>query len=170
MAELSANTNDTLAWQDLFIVRPEPMSIFICDAARTETDTSRPRPIPPNVPPGIINDLSASIIDESLSATYCTMSTRQPVPCGNEIIYSDTSFLLSLASSATEYYTSTYHVLAHRPAPGKEEEETEKELATEMYRSACWARMKFGMEGLPAALAAVKAVGEVLEEVSRSDD
>jgi hypothetical protein len=98
------------------------------------------------------------------------MATRQPIPCGDTTIYSDTSFFLSLSSPSLEYDTSTYHILCHRPPPGKEEEETEKELANEMYRSACWARMKFGMEELPAALAAVRAVCDGLGSVRRSQE
>lgn len=146
------------------------MSIIVCDAGSTSGEIARPRPIPPNVPPGIIGDISTSIIDDSLSATYCTMATRQSVSCGTETFYSDTSFLLSLMSSSLDYHTSTYHVIGHRPPPGREEEATEKELANELYRSASWARMKFGMERLPAALAAVRTIGEVFREVCSSED
>jgi hypothetical protein len=82
------------------------------------------------------------------------------------MIYSASSFLLSLASSNLEYSTSTYHVIWHRPSPGTEEADVDRELAGEMYRLACWGGMRFGLEGLPAPLAAVGAVRDALSTES----
>jgi len=110
----------------------------------------------------MLTDPSTTIFDESQSGTYIPLSQRQPIQSGNSVIYSASSFLLSLASSTLEYSTSTYHVIWHRPSPGTEEADYNRELAGEMYRLACWGGLRFGLEGLPAPLAAVGVVRDAL--------
>jgi hypothetical protein len=157
---------DWIAWRSIFIIKTQPITIMMCDPSPTTGNDHihRPRPGPANVPQGILTDPSTTIIDESQTGTYIPLSQRQPIPSGESSIYSASSFLLSLASSTMEYSTSTYHVMFHRPSPGKEDVNVDQELAGEMYRLSCWGGMRFGLEGLPAPLAAVDAVRDALSE------
>lgn len=51
------------------------------------------------------------------------------------------------------------HVLSHRPAPGKEDEDVNELLGREWYRLCCLGRMRFGFEGaLPAHSEAVRVI------------
>lgn len=108
----------------------------------------------------MLNDPSTLLVDETLAGTYSTFSQRQSIPSGDGLVYSASSILLSLASSNLDYDTSTYHVMYHRPAPVNLDGDQEKELANELYKMACWGRMRFGLDGLPAHLAALVVVDE----------
>lgn len=140
------------------------MSIMMSEPALHSSGPSPPRNGPSNVVPGLLNDPSSSIIDDSLAGSYYTLPQRQPVILKDSTCYyPDSTFLLSLATPAPamQYETSTMHVLCHKSVPGKEEDEVaESVLAKEMYRMSCWSRLKFGLEGLPGHLAAVRAVQE----------
>lgn len=117
-----------------------------------------PRNGPPNAQPGLINDPTTVVVDESLAGSHFALPLRQPVVIEGTTIYPESSFLLSTATPTLEHDTSTVHLLFHRPAPGKDDEEAEMVLAKELYRIGCWSRVKFGLHGLPGHLAAVRAV------------
>jgi hypothetical protein len=117
-----------------------------------------PRNGPPNAQPGIINDPTTTIVDESLAGSYLVLSQRQPVVLEKSTIYPESTYLLSLATPTLEHDTSSVHLLFHRPPPGHDDEAVETVLAKELYRMGCWARVKFGLEGLPGHLAAVRAI------------
>lgn len=139
---------------------------MMCDPSPSSSRIPKPKPGPANVPQGMLTDPSTTIFDESQAGTYLPLSQRQPIPSGGGTIYSASSFLLSLASSTLEYNTSTYHVVWHRPSPGTEDADVAHELAGQMYRLACWGGMRFGLEALPAPLAAIGAVREGMSEGS----
>jgi hypothetical protein len=151
-----------IAWRSTFIARAPPITVMMCDPSPSTGRLQKPKAGPANVPQGMLTDPLTSIFDESQGGTFLPLSQRQPIQSGSSVIYSASSFLLSLASSTLEYLTSTYHVIWHRPSPGKEEADVDQELAGEMYRLACWGAMRFGLEGLPAPLAAVRAVRNAL--------
>jgi hypothetical protein len=132
----------------------------MCDPSPSHGISHKSKPGPSNVPLGMLNDPATLLVDESLAGTYSTFSHRQPVPSGDKLVYSTSSFLLSLASWNLEYNTSIYHVMFHRPAPVSLDGDQEKELANQMYKMGCWGRMRFGLEGLPAHLAALVVVDE----------
>jgi hypothetical protein len=134
----------------------------MCDTPPPVGHKPRPTPGPPNVQQSILNDSSTIILDESLAGTYVPLAQRQPILVGDSIIYSASTFLMSLAASNLSYDTSIYHCMYHRPVPGREEEDSDRELANELYRLACWGRMRFGLERLPAPLAAVAVLNEAL--------
>lgn len=136
-----------------------PMSVMMSEPAVSSSGPSPPRNGPPNVVPGLLNDPSSTITDDSLAGSYYTLPQRQPVILEDSTcVYPDSSFLLSLATPTLEYNTSTMHVLCHRPVPGKDDEVVDAVLARELYRMSCWSRLKFGLDGMPGHLAAVQAV------------
>jgi hypothetical protein len=147
----------------IFVMGQTPLSVMMCEPASPFSGLSSPRNGPPNVVPGLLNDPSSTIIDDSLAGSYYTLPQRQPVVLGNSTtFYPESSFFLSLATAALEYDTSTLHLICHRPVAGKDDEVAESVLARELYRMSCWSRLKFGLEGLPGHLAAVHAVQDVL--------
>jgi hypothetical protein len=151
-----------VAWRSTFIARAPPITVMMCGPSPSTGHPSKPKAGPANVPQGMLTDPSTTIFDESQGGTYLPLSQRQPIQSGSSVIYSASSFLLSLVSSTLEYTTSTYHIIWHRPSPGTEEADFTQELAGEMYRLACWGGMRFGLEGLPAPLAAVGVVRQAL--------
>ena len=154
--------SDVIAWRSVFIARAPPITVMMCDPSPSTGHITKPKAGPANVSQGMLTDPSTTIFDESQTGAYLPLSQRQPIQSGTSVIYSDSSFLLSIASSNLEYSTSTYHVMWHRPSPGSYEADVNQELAREMYRLTCWGAMRFGLEGLPAPLAAVGAVRDAL--------
>lgn len=147
------------AWRQLYVTSNEPMSIMMSEAASSsDLAIAIPRNGPPNVQPGIVNDPTTIIADESLAGSHFVLPHRQPVVVENSTVYPESSFLVSLATPTLDHDTSCVHLLFHRPAPGKDDEEAETVLARELYRIGCWSRVKFGFDGLPGHLAAVKAI------------
>lgn len=140
-----------------------PLSVMMSDPASLSSDLTLPRNGPPNAVPGLLNDPSSTINDDSLTGSFYTLPQRQPVMLEDSTCYyPESSFLLSLATPSLEYETSTLHLICHRPVAGTEDEVAESVLAKEMYRMSCWSRLKFGLEGLPGHLAAVRAVQDAL--------
>lgn len=150
---------------------PMPLSVMMCEPSSFASGPSPLRNGPPNVVPGLLNDPSTTIIDDSLAGSYHTLPQRQPIILENAACYyPESSILISLATPSLEYDTSTLHVICHKPVPGVEDEVAENVLAREMYRMSCWSRLKFGLEGLPGHLAAVRAVRAVQDALAIDED
>lgn len=156
---VSANVS---AWRQLFVTCNVPMSIMMSEPASPRSGPSAPRNGPANVIPGLINDPLSKITDDSLAGSFYTLPQRHPVTIENTTWYPESTFLVSLATPSLEYETTTIHLLCHRPVPGDDDEVVETVLAREMYRMGCWASVKFGLDGLPGHLAAVRAVQDSL--------
>ena len=163
------NSQLIVAWRSIFIAKAEPITVMMCDPSPSTSQIPKPRSGPANVPQSIFIDPSTTIIDESQAGAYLPFSQRQPIPSSSGVVYSTSSFLLSLTSSNCEYKTSTYHLIWHRPVPGTEEDDVDRELAGEMYRLACWGEMRFGLDGLPGPLAAVDAVRDAFSGGAEND-
>jgi hypothetical protein len=71
---------------------------------------------------------------------------------------------MSSTRGSVEYGTVKYHVLHHRPAMGREDENVESMLAREFHKLVCLGRRRFGFEGfLPAQLESVRVILRGLE-------
>ena len=131
---------------------------------------THPRPVAQHISPAILADPSTRIIDESLFAHSAIFANRVQVNLTNppqkperKCIYAASSFIVSVATNG-QYSSPVYHVLSHRPAPGKEDENVDELLARQFYRLCCLGRMKLGFEGaLPVHLEGVRVALECLE-------
>ena len=142
-------------------------------------DSTRPLlgPIPPSrsagptITPALYADPNTRIIDESLIAHAGTPSQRKAIAVPSlshpeaprKTILPASSFVLSVAVRGGND-SAVYHILSHRAAPGKGDEDMADVLVEEWYRLCCLGRMRFGFEGvLPGHLEAVRVVLEGFE-------
>ena len=132
----------------------------------------------PIITPALFADPNTRIIDESLIAHAGTPSRRKAIEVPNlsrpeasrKTILPVCSFVLSVAVRGG-HDIAAYHILSHRAASGKEDEDMADLLVEEWYRLCCLGRMRFGLEGvLPGHLEAVRVVLEGFEGWAEGGD
>lgn len=132
----------------------------------------------PNIPPSMFADPTATIVDETLTASAAAFTHRLRVtlrpslkapPSATTTIFPPTSFVLGMATAGATASTSIYHVLLHRNPPGRGERADEL-LGPEFHRLACLGRRRYGLGTLPLPLDAVGVVAGALGKIARPDD
>ena len=170
--------DENIAWRTLIATKNAAVTILTVDPplplGLSHTHT---RPTGPHITPAILADPSMRIVDESLLAHIAIFPYRNSVnlatsalePTGPTTIYAMTSFLFSIATNGG-YSSYVNHVLTHRSAPGKEDENVEQLLGREWYRLSCLGRMRFGFDGaLPVHLEGVRIALECFDGIVGND-
>lgn len=125
------------------------------------------------VPAPVISDPNTRISDNTLAAHTSTFPHRIPLILAGEgaggtaTVYPTLIFTLTIATSPSTTATAIYHVISHKPAPGKEEEKLDEVLSREFQRMVYLGRERFGFMGgaMGVHVAAVEAVGRILGDL-----
>ncbi|ORY31634.1 hypothetical protein BCR39DRAFT_526047 [Naematelia encephala] len=158
------------AWSSLLASKKAPVTVLVAEVSlEHENPADRSRVLATNVPVALLADPSSTLIDETLIGHALPCHHR--IPLGSSSTYPRTTFILSLATPRGANNTALYHVLHHRPAPGKEDEEVDKLFAREFYRLACLARVRFRMNDgcLPVHLESIRLISAALDIVTTSE-
>jgi hypothetical protein len=144
-----------------------PVTLLVVDEDARAAPTPLPRIPIPNAPPAIYADATTKIKDATLSAHTFAYCCRTPISLltsqGTEdkLIIPKTRFLVSMASvnGGGDFGSTEYHVISHRPTPGREYESIEAVVAREYQKLTCLGRQRFGFGGyLPCHLEAVRVI------------
>jgi hypothetical protein len=155
------------------------VTLLVHDPASSTTEPTLPSINTVPVPAPVISDPNTRISDNTLAAHTSTFTHRIPLILAGEgaggaaTFYPTLSFTLTIATSPSTTATATYHVISHKPAPGKEEEKLDEVLSREFQRMVYLGRERFGFMGgaMGVHVAAVDAVGRILGDLaSQSGD
>jgi hypothetical protein len=169
-----------LAWRDIVKNGSEPVTVLMTDRKDGSPGPTTHLPVP-NISPAVYADPHATLIDETLVGHTYYMPLRVPVvlprrtssytpyqsitlddELATTTMYPQTTFINSIFGES-----ATYHQVAHRGVPGKEED-TDQVMGREYYRLACLGKERFGFGdgdnvALPVHLAAIAAVERGLQ-------
>ena len=150
----------------LLATKKAPVTLLVIDHPPVPTTTfTQPRSTIPTVSNALLTDPSTRIIDESLSGHLAVLTHQIPIALSFSIIYPYSSFVFSIAT-IPDHTSIISHVLSHRPAPGKDDEDVGEVLGREWYRLACLGRAKFGFTAaLPVHLESVRVVLECFDSL-----